>query len=219
MRDTEVGLVLPNCSLTVKQISTILGVQPKQTAKLPLWSFSSGEDGAAEPLIERWIDLLERVIEQLTPADEDGLDAYLELRLFKHECNINSELSKRLGALNVSLSFWFEPIGVSPMSAGEHASSVVISLGKFFSKADERNFFDWLRNIDGVVDIEGETPSNLRIYLSAVHMEEHSLRDLIALLHRYAIPMSGLKEQLTEDNQHWFKDPTKFWYESVFGVR
>jgi hypothetical protein len=48
---------------------------------------------------------------------------------------------------------------------------------------------------------------------------EGNLWDLIAIMHRYQLPMAQLQQFLTERNRHWFADPKMHWHRQVFGNR
>jgi len=43
------------------------------------------------------------------------------------------------------------------------------------------------------------------------------MRDLLAILERYRLPATPLAALCTPENESWFKDKDKFWYQDVFG--
>lgn len=84
----------------------------------------------------------------------------------------------------------------------------------FWSRLDEKSFFEWLKSIPAVKRIVG-TKNGLEISLETP-LDEPNLRDLIAVMHRYGIDKKCLRDFCTPDNEKWFKDPEKYWYKSVF---
>jgi len=82
---------------------------------------------------------------------------------------------------------------------------------------DEKHFFEWLESITVVNRVVGgQAPNALLVTLNESKLDDESLQDVIALLTRYNLDMSWLRNQLTNDNAEWFKDPEKYWYEAVF---
>ncbi|MBM7130650.1 hypothetical protein [Dyella mobilis] len=47
--------------------------------------------------------------------------------------------------------------------------------------------------------------------------DEDTLREIIAICHRYNISMEDLASLENEGNSQWFNCEGKFWYEKVFG--
>lgn len=84
----------------------------------------------------------------------------------------------------------------------------------FFSYLDEKNFFTWLESIPAVKHINGSA-KGLEISLATPLNESH-IRDLIAIMHRYGIEKKPLQQLCTSENESWFKDKNKYWYQSVF---
>ncbi|MCA0314849.1 MAG: hypothetical protein LCH63_13590 [Candidatus Melainabacteria bacterium] len=98
----------------------------------------------------------------------------------------------------------------------EHRATLTIpGPSHFYCQLDEDHFFKWLQEIDGVNGVRGHL-TDLTVYLSVPVLSDAALRDLIGLLCRYEVPMSVLRSQLTQQNEHWFKDPEKYWYEKIF---
>ncbi|UXY16943.1 hypothetical protein N8I74_08005 [Chitiniphilus purpureus] len=85
----------------------------------------------------------------------------------------------------------------------------------FWSYLDEKSFFAWLESIPAVIEVVGDG-GGLNVSLR-IPLEESSLRDLIALMHRYQIDKRCLRRFCVPENEKWFKDPEKYWYISVFG--
>lgn len=89
------------------------------------------------------------------------------------------------------------------------------------SNLDEEAFFRWLQSIPGVVSIDGfdmrftsssaETGAAHRIGISRVEFNEWSLRELLALYHRYNLDFGELAIFVDENNRNWVYDKRKFW--------
>jgi hypothetical protein len=87
----------------------------------------------------------------------------------------------------------------------------------YFSFKDEDAFFSWIKKIGCIEKTSG---AGDELYLHIVSREIHDchLRDLLALFHRYKIPMKQLKRFLTEENKDWFyENKEAFWHVAVFG--
>jgi hypothetical protein len=75
--------------------------------------------------------------------------------------------------------------------------------------------FFWWQEIEGVNGVRGHI-TGLTVFLSIPVLSDAALCDLIGLLYRYDVSMSVLRSQLTPKNEHWFRDPEKYWYEKIF---
>lgn len=86
----------------------------------------------------------------------------------------------------------------------------------FYSPGDEDSFFVWAKSIPHVKEVYGELNEIvLSLHSSAVPFE--SLRELIALLYRYNIPMQQLAAFETEETSSWLRNKECFWHENIFG--
>ncbi|MGJ7541901.1 hypothetical protein [Variovorax sp. LT1R16] len=81
----------------------------------------------------------------------------------------------------------------------------------FGSQLDEKHLFEWAVEIPGVLRWEQDT-----IVVRSKRLSQGSLRDLIALFHRYGIPMSQLAQFQNDENQTWFAAPHMYWHKKVF---
>ena len=86
----------------------------------------------------------------------------------------------------------------------------------FFSQLDEDSFFHWLTSISGVTRVIG-TPAGLEVTLRSSKLSQQTLRDLLAIHHRYGLPMRGLAKFQTAANKSWFCSPKAYWHRAVFG--
>jgi len=86
----------------------------------------------------------------------------------------------------------------------------------FFSKVDEEMFFVWAQKIPGIKEVYGEL-DEIVLSLSSPDVEDESLRELIALLYRFDLPLKQLAAFESSKNKEWFNNKNKFWYAGVFG--
>ena len=83
---------------------------------------------------------------------------------------------------------------------------------QYGSYLDEKSFFEWAQEIPCVKSVEGGF-----LHIKSKRLSEADLRDLIAIMHRYKMPMKQLQQFCNAKNEHWFKSKTKYWYRLVFG--
>ena len=90
---------------------------------------------------------------------------------------------------------------------------IKIDTGKlaYYSQLDEKHFFNWANEIPCVVSVEGGV-----LHIDPADTEESNLRDLMALLFRYQLPMSKLSQLLNEKNKSWLLNENAYWYSKVF---
>ena len=82
----------------------------------------------------------------------------------------------------------------------------------FYSPHDEDAFFEWVKKIPCITTFDPVT-----LFVRSKVMSNENLRDLTALLFRYGAEMSQLQQFCNSRNESWFKEPHKYWHESVFG--
>ncbi|MDD2721945.1 MAG: hypothetical protein PHH47_11625, partial [Gallionella sp.] len=83
---------------------------------------------------------------------------------------------------------------------------------RYYSQLDEDAFFAWAQKIPCVTSIEGGF-----LHIKSKRLSESDLRDLVAIMHRYKIPMQQLRQFCTAANERWFRAEGSYWYKSVFG--
>jgi hypothetical protein len=79
------------------------------------------------------------------------------------------------------------------------------------SYLDEKYFFTWAQEIPCVESIEGGY-----LHIKSQNLSEPDLRDLIAIMYRYKLPMQQLQQFCNEENKKWFKNKGAYWYGEVF---
>jgi hypothetical protein len=87
--------------------------------------------------------------------------------------------------------------------------------GPYYSQGDERAFFEWVNRISCVLKVVGSGPE-LRIHVRSRRVSHDCLRELIALFHRYQGAMRQLAQFENPSNRKWFRNPSAYWYRSVF---
>ncbi|WP_024800496.1 hypothetical protein [Nocardia sp. BMG51109] len=87
---------------------------------------------------------------------------------------------------------------------------------RYGSLNDEAAFFEWLDKIPAVRSHDGRLRT---LYINVdPEADDESVRDLVALFHRYHVDMAQLRVFDTERIGDWFRDPQKYWHESIFGT-
>ena len=84
---------------------------------------------------------------------------------------------------------------------------------RYFSQLDEDFFFSWAQRIPCVRSVD-----NGFLHIRSKRLAESDLRDLIAVMHRYRMPMAQLQQFLNDRNKHWFKAKKTYWHREVFGA-
>ena len=82
----------------------------------------------------------------------------------------------------------------------------------FYSQNDETSFFEWLKRIVAINEIEG-VGNEIRLHIENASIDDESLRDLIAIFYRYGIELTQLSQFKNKDNEEWFYE-NKFSYVS-----
>jgi hypothetical protein len=218
--------VFSNQGIEAARISEVLRMQPSRRdvesgdahngRAFPFWELDDKEAKDVETLLPLWVSLLESVYLQLKVLSAEDLGGYLDVRVYEDNFYIEDDMLSRLGATGIGISVWFNPPEQMVWTEPEHASTLTFpEPASFYCQVDETHFFKWLQEIEGVREVRGHL-TDLTVYLSGPALSDSALRDLIGLLHRYDVPMSCLRSQLTPKNEHWFKDPEKYWYEKIF---
>lgn len=83
---------------------------------------------------------------------------------------------------------------------------------KFYSQLDEGHFFYWSQDLECVTSIDGGY-----FYIRDLDLSEMELRDLMAIMSRYDMPMTSLRQFCNPSNEPWLKDPEAYWYLPIFG--
>jgi hypothetical protein len=95
--------------------------------------------------------------------------------------------------------------------------NVEIALDFFYSQEDEKRFFQGLSDIPAVKDYEGGGV-NLIIRLDMRKLGSDDLRELIALLYRYRIPLAPLHLLAERPRFSWLNNSKGYWHKSLLDV-
>lgn len=85
---------------------------------------------------------------------------------------------------------------------------------QFYSYLDEKYFFRWLESIPAIKGIRG-TSKGIELTIEKP-MDRGSLADLLAVLTRYGIDRTCLKDVVRPEDAEWFASPGKYWHDAVF---
>jgi len=83
---------------------------------------------------------------------------------------------------------------------------------RYYSYLDEKSFFEWAMEIPCVTSIDGGF-----LHVRSKRLSKSDLRDLIAIMHRYNLPMRQLGQFCNDKNKRWFQDTKMYWYQKIFG--
>ncbi len=160
---------------------------------------------------------------------EDEIRQELETQLAElnktlDECetpNVRKLLREQVKALTKQL--WL--IEQGDMSAAPRYTLVIPEPSPFYSQLDEAAYYQVLKSIRCVEDIRTKTIANpfiegnhnqITLTMSEEYLSDEDLRNLIAVMTRYSVPMTALASQCNKRNSKWFKNPKMFWYAAVF---
>lgn len=87
---------------------------------------------------------------------------------------------------------------------------------RFFSEGDESAFFAWIENLPCVKRVEGKGQT-LYVSVNSPAVDENSLRELLAIFHRYGVDGAQLVAFDREEFADWFRSRDSYWYADVFG--
>jgi hypothetical protein len=82
----------------------------------------------------------------------------------------------------------------------------------YYAQLDEKSFFEWALEIPCVKSIDGGF-----LHVQSKRLSEANLRDLIAIMYRYKLPMTQLQQFCNSTNERWFKSEKMYWHKAVFG--
>jgi len=92
---------------------------------------------------------------------------------------------------------------------------ITIRSDEFYSDGDERRFFEGLRNISAVSSVKG-IGVELFLDINTVKMSKNEMRELIALLWRYKVPLSPLSAFVKNKRFDWLHNKDAYWYAPMF---
>jgi hypothetical protein len=90
-----------------------------------------------------------------------------------------------------------------------------IDLMMFYSKGDERRFFEGLSEVAAIKSVRGVGPG-LEIQVSIRELNKDALLDLIALLRRYGISLAPLAPLAENKRFSWLQNERFNWHKNMF---
>ncbi|GKT19449.1 hypothetical protein AVHY2522_22505 [Acidovorax sp. SUPP2522] len=90
-----------------------------------------------------------------------------------------------------------------------------IALGSFYSRGDERRLFQGLEEITAIRSVKG-VGRDLLIDVSIAALNKEAMRELVALLWRYEIPLAPLRAFAEKKKFEWLNDSQGYWYSAMF---
>jgi hypothetical protein len=90
-----------------------------------------------------------------------------------------------------------------------------ITLSSFYSRGDERRLFQGFKEIPAIRNIQG-VGRDLLLDIEIAALGREAMRELIALLWRYQIPLAPLRVFAEKKKFDWLNDAHGYWYASMF---
>jgi hypothetical protein len=92
---------------------------------------------------------------------------------------------------------------------------VKIALGSFYSKGDERRLFMGFKEIAAIRSVQG-VGRDLLLDIEVARLNQDAMRELLALLWRYGIPIAPLRSFAERKKFSWLNDSQGYWYSAMF---
>ncbi len=89
------------------------------------------------------------------------------------------------------------------------------ALGSFYSKGDERRLFLGFEEIAAIRSVHGVGP-DLLLDIDVLALSKETMRELMALLWRYGMPLAPLRPFAEKKKFAWLDDPQGYWYSAMF---
>jgi len=230
--DSEIdvtSLVIRGRGISAAQIETLLGAPASCTSEGEISFFKivlpeSKDTAALTGELIDWCGFLFERSKGLRQLSGLGCETYLDCQLMSDNVFIDVEVMDKLAKLDIGISVWFKfPEAAGVPEQYDYQLEIPEPL-LWYSQADETAFFKGLTHINAIKSFKvrpgrpmDDICNHLILFLDRPIMHDNSLIDLIGLMYRYSLDMSCLAAQCTTENAAWFKDPTKYWYQAVFG--
>jgi hypothetical protein len=92
---------------------------------------------------------------------------------------------------------------------------VRIALGSFYSRGDERRLFMGFKEIAAIRSVQG-VGRDLILDIEVAGLTKEAMRELMALLWRYGIPLVPLRAFADRKRFAWLNDPQGYWFGAMF---
>ena len=90
-----------------------------------------------------------------------------------------------------------------------------IALSSFYSRGDERRLFLGFEEISAIRSVKGVGP-DLLLDIEVAALNKEAMRELLALLWRYGIPLAPLRTFAEKTKFKWLNDQQGYWYGAMF---
>lgn len=90
-----------------------------------------------------------------------------------------------------------------------------IALSSFYSRGDERRLFQGLKEIPAIRNIQG-LGRDLLLDIEVATLNKEAMRELLALLWRYEIPLAPLRAFAEKKKFDWLNDSQGYWHGAMF---
>ena len=90
-----------------------------------------------------------------------------------------------------------------------------IALSSFYSKGDERRLFQGFKEIAAIRIVQGIGP-DLLLDIQVATLNKEGMRELLALLWRYGIPLTPLRMLAEKKKFDWLNDSQGYWHSAMF---
>ena len=92
---------------------------------------------------------------------------------------------------------------------------VKIALSSFYSRGDERRLFQGFIEISAIQGVQG-VGRDLLLNIEIGSLNKDSMRELLALLSRYNIPLAPLRPIAAMRKFAWLNDAQGYWHSNLF---
>ena len=90
-----------------------------------------------------------------------------------------------------------------------------IALGSFYSRGDERRLFMGFKDIAAIRRVQG-VGRDLQLDIEVAALSKEAVRELVALLWRYGIPLAPLRAIAGKKKFAWLNGPQGYWHDAMF---
>lgn len=90
-----------------------------------------------------------------------------------------------------------------------------IALGSFYSRGDERRLFQGFKEIPAIRGVQG-VGRDLLLDIEIAALNKEAMRELLALLWRYGLPLTPLRVLAEKKKFSWLNDSQGYWHGAMF---
>lgn len=90
-----------------------------------------------------------------------------------------------------------------------------VTLCSFYSQGDERRLFQGFKEIAAIRSVQG-IGRDLLLDIEAASLSKEAMRELLALLWRYGIPLAPLRAFAKKKKFDWLNDSQGYWHSAMF---